>query len=333
MTNLIETIKNKVLQGIDINFDEAITISRHQPLEELLEAANEIRKHYVGDSIDMCSIINARSGLCNADCKWCAQSMIFKTNVKRYDVVDKSHALKIARQNDQKGVDRMSLVTSGIRLNDRQLTEMLDIFAEMKKQTNLSLCASFGLINKNQLKKLKEAGITRYQCNLETSREFFPNLVSTHTYDEKIQTLKDAREAGLSICSGGIFGMGETMEDRIKLAFELRNLGVLSIPLNILMPIKDTPLENAQPLTEEEILRSFALFRFINPRADIRLAGGRMKIMHIIDKVLKSGINAALVGDLLTTIGSNIDEDKQIFTEAGFRLKRVAHPQNHKIEV
>lgn len=320
---MIQSLKQKVIEGGAITFDEAIAISKYRPIDEIIEAANEIRKYFVGNKLDMCSIINARSGLCNADCKWCAQSLIYKTNVKRYEAINKEDALKIAIENNEKGVDRMSLVTSGIRLNDRQLNEMIKIYSEIKQNTNLHLCASFGLINKAQLKKLKEAGITRYQCNLETSREYFPKLVSTHSYDEKIQTLKDAQEVGLSVCSGGIFGLGESIEDRIRLALQLRKLQVLSIPLNILMPIKSTPLENTPPMTESEVLLTFALFRFINPRADIRLAGGRMKIMHIINKVLKSGINAALVGNLLTTIGSNIDNDKKIFIQAGFQLNKI----------
>ena len=216
-------------------------------------------------------------------------------------------------------------------MSEPHLELILNIYGAVKKETNLHLCASLGLLTKVQLKKLKEAGIKHYHCNLETAPSFFPQLCTTHTIDEKIKTINAAKEVGLEICSGGIIGMGETMEQRIELAFELRKINAKSIPLNILNPIQGTPLENMPPLSDEEILTTIALFRLINPDALIRFAGGRNLISHIEDKALNAGINAALVGDLLTTVGKNIEEDIRNFERLGFDTKRTDILENDKI--
>ena len=314
----IDSTKQKVLNGLSISFQEARDLSHVSNKEDLYKAAGAIRDNFSGRQFEMCSIINAKSGKCSEDCKWCAQSTFYSTNIQTYEMVDEKEAVEQACSNARQGVHKYSLVTSGKSLSDANINQLVSLYKQIKQKTNIALCASMGLLDKNRLMKLKEAGVEHYHCNLETSRSFFPTLCTTHSYDQKVQTIRWAQEFGLEVCSGGIIGMGETMDDRIELAFELNALGIESIPVNILNPVDGTPLEGMAPLSDEEILTTFALFRFINPKAKIRFAGGRLQIKHLQEKALKAGVNAALVGDLLTTIGSNVEEDKEAFQLAGF---------------
>lgn len=316
----VESYKIKVLNGQSLTYDEAVAISRSTNKEQLYKAAGEIRDHFSGKQFDMCSIVNAKSGKCSEDCKWCAQSTFYSTNIQTYEMVDEKEAVEQACSNARQGVHKYSLVTSGKSLSDANINQLVSVYKQIKQKANIALCASMGLLDKNRLMKLKTAGVEHYHCNLETSRSFFSTLCTTHSYDQKVQTIRWAQEIGLEVCSGGIIGMGETMNDRIELALELNALGIESIPVNILNPVDGTPLEGMKPLSDEDILTTFALFRFINPKAKIRFAGGRMQIKHLQEKALKVGVNAALVGDLLTTIGSNVEEDKQAFAKAGFEV-------------
>lgn len=318
---MIELLKQKVINGHKITYDEAVQLSKTENTQQLYDAADEIRLHFCGTTMDLCSITNAKSGRCSQDCKWCSQSRHYKTNVEEYEIVDKEAAVNEAIENAKKGIKRHSLVTSGRRVYDKTLDNLIPIYKEIREKTNISLCASMGLIDKAQLERLRdEVGIEHYHCNLETAPSFFSQVVSSHTQEEKILTIKWAKELGIKICSGGIIGMGETMEHRIELACMLRDLEIQSIPINILTPVGGTPLENATPLSEQEILSTIALFRFINPKANLRFAGGRIQIKDFQHKALRSGISAALTGDYLTTTGTNIDEDIIDFTRAGFKL-------------
>ena len=318
---MIEALKQKALNQEKLSMDEAVALSKSADKEALYKAANEIREHFCKNQMDLCSITNAKSGKCSEDCKWCSQSAHHKTNIDEYDLVDKETAIAEAKNNAKKGVHKHSLVTSGRKVSDKTLDKLIDIYQEIGKQTSLKLCASMGLVTKEQMQRLKEdAKIQHYHCNLETAPSYFNQLVKTHTMEEKIETIKMAQDMGIGVCSGGIIGMGETMEQRIELAMTLRDLNITSIPINILQPVKGTPLEGSQLLSEEDILTSIALFRFINPIAHIRFAGGRMQIKSFQDKALKAGISAALTGDYLTSTGSNIDEDIQDFTKAGFSI-------------
>ncbi|MCG8578431.1 MAG: biotin synthase BioB [Bacteroidales bacterium] len=319
---MIQEIKKRILNGGAVKLDEALKLVSLDNKEDLYVAANEIRQHFMGDKMDTCSILNARSGRCSEDCKWCAQSAFHKTKVDEYELVDMKVAEEQAMENASQGVNKFSLVTSGRALSNRNLKELCGVYKKIGQQSNISLCASMGLLKREQLEKLVEVGVKHYHCNIETAPSFFSELCSTHTMEEKITTIKQAQELGMGVCSGGIIGMGESMEQRIEMAFTLRDLNILSIPINILMKVEGTKIGDVSPLTDEEVLTTFALFRLINPKANIRLAGGRQLIAHIQDRVLKSGVSAALVGDYLTTVGTNIAQDKEIFKNAGFSIDK-----------
>ena len=224
-------------------------------------------------------------------------------------------------ENAKLGVDRLDVVTAGLRLSDDEVDILCAAYSKIKSITGLELCSSNGLLSYEQFVRLRGAGVTRIHNNLETSRRFFPSICTTHTYDDKLETIKAAKKAGMELCSGGIIGLGETREDRVDMALELQSLGVKSIPINILMTIKGTQLENCPPLSEDEILRTVAIFRFINPCADIRLAGGRKLLSDGGRQAFLSGANAAIIGNMLTSVGNNVDEDFKMFEEIGFVSK------------
>jgi biotin synthase len=198
-------------------------------------------------------------------------------------------------------------------LKPKQVEKACEIYRAIGQQSPIKRCASMGLLRTPQLKTLKAAGVERYHCNIETSASHFPNLCTTHSFADKVRTIREAQAVGMKVCSGGIFGMGETMAQRIEMAFALRELEIDSIPINILDPIDGTPLQGSRPLTDDEVLTSIALFRFINPCAQLRLAGGRKLISHLQEKALTAGISAVMVGDYLTTLGANIEQDKAMF--------------------
>ncbi|TLX73065.1 biotin synthase BioB [Labilibacter sediminis] len=317
---MVNELKNKVLAGGSITEQEALQLMNAEDKEALYSAANEIRLHFKGNKMEMCSILNAKSGKCTQDCKWCSQSMFHKTNVEEYELVDLKVAEQQAKENAEKGVHKFSLVTSGRSISNKNLDQLCGVYKKIQKSTPIHLCASMGLLNRSQLEKLKESGVEHYHCNIETAPSFFPEVVSSHSIEEKFRTIRYAQELGMGVCSGGIIGMGESMEQRVEMAFTLRELDIESIPINILTPVEGASLKVDGPLSDDEVLTTFALFRFINPTANIRLAGGRNLIAHIQDKALASGVSAALVGDYLTTIGTNINQDKELFEKAGFNL-------------
>lgn len=319
---MVQKIKEKVLNGEWITREEANGLIEAD-LEELCSGADEIRKAFCKNAFDVCTIINGKSGRCPENCKYCAQSAHYPSHVEEYPLLPQADMIKEALYNDSKGILRYSVVTSGRRLTEEEVDEMCKTYRAIKDACGISLCASHGLLTEEQFQKIREAGVTRYHNNLETSRRNFPNICTTHTFDDKIEAIKAAQKAGLEVCSGGIMGMGETMEDRIDMAFTLRELGIHSVPVNILNPIPGTPLEGQTPLKEEEVRRIVAVFRFILPDAVIRMAGGRGLLADKGRKVFQSGANGAISGDMLTTSGITIDEDMKMLRELGYEVKDV----------
>lgn len=319
---MTKQIKDKIINGIDITYNEALSLI-NAPFDELLNCADEIREHFCKNIFDVCSIINAKSGRCSEDCKFCAQSAHYKTDIAEYPLLDKDKIVKEALYMAEKGVLRFSIVTSGKALTDKDVDIIAEVIKEIKSKSNISICASLGLLSASNFEKLKNAGLERVHNNLEASKNYFPKVCSTHTFEDKVNALKKAVSSGLSVCSGGIIGLGETMHDRIDLAFSLKELGIKSVPLNILSNIKGTPYENNKKLSESEILRTAAIFRFILPDAFIRLAGGRAQLSDSGKKAFLSGINAVITGDMLTTSGISVDTDMQMIKDTGYIVELI----------
>lgn len=317
----VRSIKEKILAGGCITRDEADFLAVTPDLDALCDAADEIRSAFMGDDVDSCSIVNARSGRCGEDCKWCAQAARHHSGCNEYKSLPDAQVLHAARLNEKAGIRRFSLVTSGRRVSGSDLDDFCRQISLLRRETDLGLCASMGLLDLDGMRRLKEAGVTRYHCNMETSSEYFRTLCTTHTPEDKKATILAAREAGLSVCSGGIIGMGETLAQRIDFAFELADLDVDSVPINILTPIPGTPLADAEPLGDAEIIRTVALFRFILPRKAIRFAGGRLRLGRDTQmRILRGGMNGVLMGDMLTTVSNSVASDRQLFKDAGMNF-------------
>lgn len=318
----ISQMQEKVLRGEEITKQEALQLAE-APLAQLQAAADEIRRKVCGNGFDMCTIVNGKCGRCSEDCKYCAQSAHYHTACEEnYPLLSTEELVAGAGHNAAQGVLRYSIVTSGKRLSEKEIEQACESIRRIKEETSIEVCVSFGLLEEAQFRKLKEVGASRVHCNLESSARYFPEVCTTHTYEEKIETLKAAKRAGLSICSGGILGMGETMEDRIDMILTARELGVKSIPVNLLNPIPGTPYEKITPLSNEEACRCVALFRFLVPDASIRLAGGRGLVGDKGEACFLSGANAAISGDMLTTAGITVETDMELVHRLGFEVRR-----------
>ncbi len=317
----IEDIESKVLDGQKISREEADFIASHPDIDAICDAAERIKRTFLGDEVDSCSIVNARSGLCGENCKWCAQSTHYSTGCQTYDIIDTEEVMDAARRNEHEGIRRFSLVTSGRAISKKDMPAFCDIFRRLNHETSLYLCASMGLIDKERMQMLADAGVKRYHCNMETSSKVFRTLCTTHTPEDKHATIRAAKECGLQVCSGGIIGMGETMADRIDFAFELADLDVDSVPINILNPIPGTPLEKQPLISEEDIIRTTAVFRFILPQKSIRFAGGRMRLGDkAMLRIMTGGMNGVLMGDMLTTVSNTIADDRELFRKANMKF-------------
>ncbi len=320
---IVEELKQKVLGGGEVTREEALELVE-APLEELAQAADQLREHFCGDRFDLCTIVNGKCGKCSEDCKYCAQSAHYHTNLEEsYPLLSTEELVKGAAENKRQGVLRYSIVTSGRKLSDREVDQVCESIRAIREQVGIEVCVSFGLLGEEAFRKLKEAGASRVHCNLESSRRYFPQVCTTHTYDEKIQTMQAAQRAGLSVCSGGIIGLGETMEDRIDMVLTARQLGVKSVPVNLLNPIPGTPYEHNPVLTEDELRRVVAIFRFLIPDGNIRLAGGRGLLEDKGARCFRSGSNAAISGDMLTTSGITVQRDQEMLNELGYQVRLV----------
>lgn len=303
------------VRGIDRS--SALSYSKRQGIDifDLCALANKVREKFRGNKVDLCSIVNAKSGACPEDCSFCAQSAHSKTGANVYPLLKREKIIDAAVSAKKHGVQRFCIVTSGKGPSKKELDEICIFISELKKLEMLP-CATLGMLNKEQLKQLKDAGLYRYHHNLETSEEFFSELCTTHTYRDKIRTIEAAKELGLSLCSGGIFGLGESWEDRIAMAYALKELGVDSVPINYFSPITGTPLGNRELLHPLEALKIIAIYRLILPECEIRICGGRPATLRDLNAfIFVAGADGLLLGNYLTTSGRSPEEDLQMIKD------------------
>lgn len=313
----VDKLKNSVINGYKLEKEDALSLV-DVPIDELSSAADEIRQEFCGSRFDLCTLVNVKNGRCGEDCKFCAQSAHYNTDIEEYPLLSKEELERQSRDLINSGAKRVSFVASGRRVSKREFEVLRDALKDLIKEEGVHACVSLGLLNEEQINDLKEIGVDRVHNNLESSRNYFPEICTTHSYDEKLETIDFIKSHGVNVCSGGIFGLGETFEDRIDLALTLRDLGVKSIPINILNPIKGTPVENNEIMSYDEACRIIAIFRFINPDAFIRLAGGRLFLHDKGVRAFKSGANATISGNMLTTEGISIKDDFELLEELGF---------------
>lgn len=318
---MYEEIVEEIIEGRRLHKGEDVSFLLTGNLEELKRGANRIREALCGNKVDLCTIINGRAGKCSENCKFCAQSVHHSTGAEEYGFLDVEKIVDVCRENGEKGVRRFSIVTAGRTLGEGDYEKAMLAYRKMREECpEMKLCASHGLLTEEQFRGLRESGVSTYHANIETSEKFFPQICTTHTFQDKLACIRAAKKAGLQVCSGGIIGLGESMEDRMDMAFALSELGIGSIPLNVLLPIAGTPLEDKKTLSEEEILRTVAIFRFINPAAYIRLAAGRATMEDSGRAAFLSGANATITGDMLTTSGNNTAQDREMLAGMGFDL-------------
>ena len=286
------------------------------PLIELIATANAVRREYAGKRIEICNILNAKSGFCSEDCKFCAQSARHRTGIDVYPLKKKEEIIQAALYAKEIGAERFDIVTSGDTLSKEELTLIADCIHEITSKIGIKMCASLGRMDEAGFLLLKNAGLTRYHHNIETSPSFFPNIVTTHTLQDRIDTIKLAKKIGFEVCSGGIIGMGETMEDRIEIAFILKELGVDSVPINILVARPGTRLENQKVLSCVDIIKTIAVFRIILKDKILKLAAGRESILKDFQgTAFMAGANGMLIGGYLTIKGRSVEEDRKLVNE------------------
>lgn len=318
---LTETVMER--PDIPVSLEDALAITRidGSDIVDLLACAHRVTEAHLPKEIFTCTIINAKSGRCSQDCAFCAQSAHHRTGVRTYPLMDKNDMVQRAMAMAAAKATYFSMVTSGERLSDIEIDVICAATADIKAKTGLTVCGSLGLLTGDQAKRLRDSGMTNYHHNLETAESFFPSICTTHAYAEDIDTLKAARAAGLRVCSGGILGLGETWEQRVELAFTLKNIGVDRIPLNFLHPIPGTRLEHQPPLAPMDALKSIALFRFILPATDITICGGREHTLRDYQSwIFMAGANGVMIGNYLTTRGRDTGMDvDMIATWQGLR--------------
>ena len=321
--NKIKSLAERIIAGYRITKDEALelaNVSSVDELDTLAECADHIKDALVGNKVELCSIMSVKTGMCSEDCAYCSQSKSYDTPVKFIPLLPKEQITAAAQTAEENGALHFCYVTSGKGPEKQEFEEILEGIRLVKEKTkSIKRCASLGELTLDQAMALKEAGVVRYNHNLDTSENYYPNIITSHTYRDRINTLKNLKVAGIETCCGGIMGMGESWEDRIDLAMTLSELDIDSIPINFLTPIKGTPLENVPPISEYDIIKSIALFRFILPNKILRYAGGRSTNLTdtLQRKGLKSGINAMLIGNYLTTLNRSPNQDKVMIAELG----------------
>ena len=288
-------------------------------LEDLLEMSSK----YVSDRVEFCSIVNARNGKCSQNCKYCAQSSHYRTNIETYPLIDEDKVIKAALDAKSNHADRFSVVTSGKTPAEEDFDKVVNLIKAVNKIDGIKSCASIGILDEEMAKKLADAGLKRFHHNINTCRSYYPEVCTTHTWDDRLNTCKLVKNYGMELCCGVILGMGETVEQRVEMAMELAEIEPDSIPINILMPIPQTPFENYyDKIDEENILRTLAIFKIANPKSILRFCGGRMRLSEKNQELaLKTCVEGILIGNYLTTVGKNPEDDIKTVEKLGKKIK------------
>jgi biotin synthase len=322
-TELIDNMVKTALKGESISYDQALQLESltHEELDYLFIGTDRIREHFKGQDVKICSIVNAKSGRCVEDCSFCAQSSSFQTDSPEYEMMDVEEIVAAAKEAEAFGSNEFSIVASGTSLDDRkELDRVIEAIKRIKSETQLETCCSLGLMPMEHLKELKEAGLDRCHHNLETAKSHFDKIVSTHTYDDEVNAIQNAKAAGLQVCVGGIFGMGESFAQRAELGFSIRELGTQSFPINFLKPIEGTGLSHLEPLEHYEALRTISLLRLILPDIDLFVCGGREEVLtDQQERLFSAGANGILGGNYLTTKGQDPKKDIDMIEGLGLR--------------
>ncbi|MBI3323268.1 MAG: biotin synthase BioB [Candidatus Omnitrophica bacterium] len=324
MIRQIEQVADQILAGGAITFEEALCFIEMETWPEVLTLAAQatrIRERFTGGEVDLCALVNAKSGQCAEDCKFCSQSGHYATDVSAYPLMDADQIVERAKQAKAFGAKRFCIVAATRGLSDRDLPVLCEAVRRVKEEAGLVPECSLGFVTDDQLEQLKAAGMTRYNHNLETAESHFPEICTTHTYQERLETLRQLRRHGLEICSGGILGLGESRAERIQMAFALAELDVECAPINVLNPRPGTPLESAAPPDPMEVVKTIAVFRFILPRARLELGGGReVNLRDFQSMAFLAGANSLIIGGYLTTHGRQPAQDMQLLKDLGFTV-------------
>lgn len=323
-TNRWQALAERTLSGQPLSLADAISVldAPDEELLDLLSAAFRVRAAHFGRTVQLYFLMNAKSGLCPEDCGYCSQSKVSDAEIPRYNLLNAQKLMDGARRAADQQARTYCIVISGREPTEREMQAVTTIVPKIKEQYGLSICACLGLLTTEQARQLKECGVDRVNHNLNTSERFYGEICSTHTYQDRINTLRAVREAGLGLCSGGIIGMGEERADVARLAIELRDLGVGSIPVNFLNPIDGTPLAGTWQLTPQYCLKVLCMFRLVNPRSEIRIAGGRELHLRSLQPLGLYAANSMFVGDYLTTKGQAAEDDYRMIEELGFTITR-----------
>lgn len=315
----------KSLSGVLLDTPEmhAILQTPDDDILPLLHAAFQVRRHHFGRTVQIHVLMNAKSGLCPEDCGYCSQSSISEAPIDKYPLRPTQEIISAARQAKANGAYRYCIVTSGRAPTDNEVDAVADVVRQIKADTDIDICCCLGLLNEDKAKRLKDAGVDRVNHNLNTSKNHTPNVVSTHTYEDRVNTLHAIQKVGLDTCCGGIVGMGETHDDIIDLAVSLRNLDVDSIPVNFLHAIDGTPLADRDALTPYDCLRALCLMRFVNPATEIRVAGGREKNLRSLQPLALYPANSLFMEGYLTTDGLGVSDTHKMIADLGFEVKTI----------
>ena len=319
----IRSLAEQVMDGEPLTRDQADGLAAIDPEHrlDLFRAASRIRERFLGNTVRCCSIVAAQVGQCSENCTFCSQSAHYETPVEGLTVLQPDRVFDAALQAAGDGADSFGIVNSGYAPPDDEIEQWGRTIGRIRSSGAVRACASLGVLDRGQAQRLAEVGLQRYNHNLQTSRRHFPDIITTHTYDDRLDTLRHVKEAGLSICSGGLFGMGETWADRLDLAFELRRIEPDVVPLNFLVPIPGTPLEDAEPLEPMECLQIIAVYRFLFPNREIKIAGGREANLRDLQSwIFFAGADSFLIGNYLTTCGRDIDQDRRMVRDLGLEL-------------